>query len=100
MIYISGPIAGTDDYLARFSDAEDEIHEDMELQYDDIINPAEILERLPVYMLEYKDITRLCMCLLDMCDSIYMLDGWGKSRGSILEYDYAVANNYKIYRQK
>ena len=102
MIYISGPISGTNDYLTRFDSAEDEIHEDidLDLSYDYIINPADILDRLPTYNLKYSDLMRLCLDLLSMCDSIYMLRGWEKSKGARLEREFAITHNFKIYYQK
>lgn len=100
MIYISGPISGTVDYLTRFDMAEDEIHDDKDLPYDDIINPADVLDRLPTYNLKYSDLMRLCLDLLSMCNSIYMLRGWEKSNGARLEHEFAITHNFKIYYQK
>lgn len=96
MIYISGPISGTTDYLDRFKEAENDFY----YNHVDIINPAEVLNTLPTYRLEYKDLMRLCLDLLSMCDSIYMLRGWENSKGACLEHEFAIANNYKIFYQE
>ena len=100
MIYISGPISGTGDYLERFDQAEYEINKNLNLRYDHIINPANVLDQLPIYELDYSDVMKLCLDLLSMCDSIYMLHGWERSKGAKLEYQYAVTNDYKIFFQK
>lgn len=96
MIYISGPISNTDDYLYRFNKAEAKLEYDLFIP----INPARILNELPVSYFEYKDLMRLCLDLLSMCNSIYMLRGWEKSNGARLEHEFAITHNFKIYYQK
>lgn len=79
-IYISGPISGTNDYNERFKIAENYL-----IQFGhDVINPVVFNENLPkntdgrVYMSE-------CLRVLCLCDTIYMLKDWQKSRGARLE---------------
>lgn len=96
LIYISGPISNTDDYLYRFNKAEAQLEYDLFIP----INPARILNELPVSYLEYKDLMRLCLDLLSMCDCIYMLTGWESSKGASLEYEFAITHNYKIFYQE
>ena len=38
--------------------------------------------------------------LLDMCDSIYILQGWDKSCGANREYSYALAKDMIIMFEK
>ena len=38
----------------------------------------------------------MCFCMLDMCDSIYMIKGWEKSCGANREYGYALAKDMMI----
>lgn len=93
-IYISGAITGKDDYLDRFSCAEDEL---MNEGYT-VINPARVLNELPKDT-EYEEYMKLSMVLLEMCDSIYMLRGWEESRGSNREYGFALAKDMVIMHE-
>ena len=96
MIYISGPISGDPNYLKKFANAE---HYLASHYSGNVINPASVLSRLPLPELEYKDLMRLCLDLLSMCDSICMLQGWRESRGAVLEYHYAVTHDFRIIFQ-
>lgn len=65
----------------------------------DIINPARVLNQLPVQRLKYDDLMMLCLDLLSMCDTICMMKGWKESKGACIEYQYAVDHNLKIIEQ-
>ena len=87
-IYISGPITGTTDYMERFQKAEEFLKE---LSPDaDVINPAKVSANLPEST-GYEDYMKLSLCLLEMCDVIYMMKGWDDSKGALLEFQYAKA---------
>ena len=43
---------------------------------------------------------KMCFCMLDMCDSIYMIKGWEKSFGANREYGYALAKDMIIMYEK
>ena len=90
-IYISGAITGTDDYMERFSKAEKEL---TELGYS-VVNPAKVNAQLPSDT-DYEDYMKMSFCMLSMCDSIYMLNGWSKSCGANRELGYAMAKNMII----
>ena len=90
-IYISGPITGTDDYMERFAKAEKELTE----QGYSVVNPAKVNAQLPEDT-TYEEYMKMCFCMLDLCDSIYMLNGWSKSCGANREYGYAMANDKTI----
>lgn len=91
MIYISGKITGTDDYLQRFESAENHLNT---MNITDVINPAKVNSYLPE--LSYSQYIKMSLCMLEMCDTIYMLKNWENSIGAKLEWEFAKANNYKI----
>lgn len=85
-VYISGPITGTKDYPERFERVENElplIHQGVE-----VINPAKVNANLPEST-TWEEYMRMSLCMLSMCDGIYMMEGWQQSRGANLEYAYA-----------
>lgn len=90
-IYISGAITGTDDYMERFAKAEKELTE----RGYSVVNPAKVNAQLPEDT-SYEEYMNMCFCMLDMCDVIYMLDGWEKSCGANREYGYAFGNDMMI----
>lgn len=75
MIYISGKITGTSDYLEKFHAAE------IRLKRPDVINPAKVNAQLPT-CLSYNQYMEISMCMLKMCDDIYMLRDWVDSNGA------------------
>ena len=85
-VYISGPITGTKDYLERFERIETAlglVHQGVE-----VINPAKVNANLPEST-TWEEYMRISLCMLGMCDGIYMMEGWQQSRGATLEYAYA-----------
>lgn len=91
-IYISGAITGTDDYMERFAKAEKELTE----QGYSVVNPAKVNAQLPEDT-SYEEYMKMCFCMLDMCESIFMLKGWEKSCGANREYGYALAKKKTIF---
>ena len=87
-IYISGPITGTEDYLERFSKVEEKLKEEGH----SVMNPAAIISMMPKDM-TYEECMDMCIAMLDMCDAIYMMEGWEKSCGANREYGYALAKD-------
>lgn len=92
-VYISGAITNTTDYLERFKVVEDVL----QAQGYETINPASLLDNLPPTTTndEYMHIS---YALLDICDGIYMMGGWKKSKGANLEWEYAKHNGIKIVK--
>lgn len=79
-VYISGPISNNSFYEEEFDKAEYNLKG---LDYI-VLNPT----ILPLG-LSQADYMRLSMAMIDCCDVICMLRGWGSSEGACAEYLYA-----------
>ena len=90
-IYISGKITGTTDYISRFNKAEIE----MIKQGYETVNPATMLDHLSTST-THKEYMHISYALLDICDGIYMMEGWRDSKGAMMEYDYALEKGLVI----
>lgn len=90
-IYISGGITGIKDCMQHFKEAEIRLsaagHE--------VINPAKICAGLPEST-THSECMEMCMVLLDMCDAIYMLQGWMESAEAKEEYEWACQREIPI----
>jgi hypothetical protein len=92
MIYISGAITDTNNYLERFDNAVAVLYaQDSQRK---IINPANLCDTLPP--LEHEQYMTICMAALSLCDSIYLLKGWENSKGAKMEVAYAIKNDLTI----
>ena len=85
-VYISGPIAGTTDYLERFAKEDRKLKE----KGHEVINPAAVNAMLPEST-SYEEYMKMSICMLDMCEGIYLMKGWEKSCKANREYGYAMA---------
>lgn len=65
-VYISGGITGVEGYKENFAKAEKQLKEDGH----EVINPTAFDDILP--RLTYEQYMKLDLCLLDMCDAIYL----------------------------
>ena len=92
-IYISGPITGTVDYMQRFSEVEEKL---IKAGYS-VMNPASVNSMMPADT-TYEEYMEMSFTMLDMCDIIYMMNGWEKSCGANREYGYALARDYIIFK--
>ena len=93
-VYISGPITGTKDYMSRFSTA----HLNLARQGYSVVNPAMVNAMLPEDT-TYDEYMAMSFAMLDMCDTIYMLDNWEQSKGACMEFERAVNNGLEIIYQ-
>ena len=94
-IYISGAVTGTDDYLERFSRAE----EQLKAQGFEVINPAAVNAVLPKST-SYGEYMEMSQIMLSFCDCVFMLNGWEHSRGAKQEFAWSVLDGKKIYFEK
>ena len=95
-IYISGAITNNKNYKEDFERAEDYLQ--IEYPSAEIINPALVNSFLPKST-TYEEYMKMCFCMLDMCDSIYMLSNYEQSKGACMEYGYAMARDLIISKQ-
>lgn len=94
-IYIAGPITGTDDYMLRFAAAEERLQQEGHVA----INPAKVSAELPEGT-SYKEYMKLAICLLDMCEGIFMLKNWDVSKGATIEMEHAIETKKVITFEK
>lgn len=94
-IYISGAISNTDDFMERFTKAEKELTE----HGYSVVNPAKVNAQLPEDT-THEEYMKISICLLDMCDSIYMLKDWNKSYGATREFGFAIRKKKTIIFEK
>lgn len=93
-IYISGAITDVKNYEENFKKAE----EYWIGQGHDCFNPAALNAVLPKNM-TYEEFMVIDLLLIDMCDAVYMLNGWEKSCGANREYSYALARDKTILKE-
>ena len=93
-IYISGAITNDDNYKQKFDNAEKNLIN----QGYEVINPS-LLDTVLPSGLAYEEYMKIDLCLLEMCDAIYMLKGWENSCGANREYGYALAKNMIIEKE-
>ena len=93
-VYISGKITGLifEDALENFAKAEQQL---IEKGYE-VVNPMTLNHDHDKSWESYMKVDLIAM--LD-CTHIYMLDGWGDSRGAHIEYYLACKLEFQIIRQ-
>lgn len=91
MIYISGAITGTSDYMERFKKAQDTL----ESKGHTVINPALVNSNLPEKC-THDDYMTVSMALLSLCNIIYLLDDWNHSVGAKEEVAWAIEHGLLI----
>lgn len=94
LIYISGAIRNNPNYIKDFQKAEQWLM----LKGHTPINPAKFITNLP--KLTEEQIMKIDYCLLEICDTIFMLSGWQESKGACAELSYAKSLGKKPLYQK
>ena len=93
LVYISGKITGNENYKNDFLKAECWL----KLHDHKVINVAKIGDALP--KLTYHQFMAIDYKLIELCDAIFMLDGWQKSKGACAELSYAKSLGKKVLYQ-
>lgn len=94
VIYISGKITGTDDYMERFAAVEKRLKVDGHR----VINPVKICSHIQPGS-TWEKYMRTCIRALTRADAIYLLRDWRKSPGAKLEYQIALALGMNVLSQ-
>ena len=96
-VYLSGAITGKEDTAAeRFLAATLDVFERCG-HGTEIINPWAVgLIASMNADLSHKDFMNLSFALMELCDAIYFMPGWGESEGCGMEYIYAQNMGLKI----
>ena len=89
-IYIAGAITNNPNYEKQFSEAENRLLE----QGHAVINPVKNLG------FDYKEYIDMGLNELMRCDAIYLMEGWEKSSGANLEYNYAVTVGLQVFEER
>jgi hypothetical protein len=94
--FISGPITGNPNYREDFANAEAVLN----LNGFRTANPTKFrLFGLPMERYPWGICMAVCLWHLFWCPRIYMLHGWGSSRGSTIEHRFARFFNKRVIYQ-
>ena len=99
IIYISLPISGHEYTYEHRLDEAVEYVKFMHTEYEYIITPKEIAERLEDYQPmkpKYKDYLLAYIEAIAHCDAIFMCRGWSDSNGCYAEWSFAWAKGLTI----
>lgn len=88
IVYLSGPITGTENYERNFAEAEAELIRQGHI----VLNPA----ILPPGLGDCDKYMQICLPMIDVADAVVMLGGWKNSRGACREWGYALASDKHI----
>lgn len=89
-IYVAGAITNNPNYEKQFREAESRLLE----QGHAVINPVKNLG------FEYKEYIDMGLNELMRCDAIYLMEGWEKSSGANLEYNYAITVGLQVFEER
>jgi len=82
IIFISGPITGKHYYREEFGYAEEQLAKRGHV----VLNPAVLPEGL-----EHHQYMAICYPMVMAADVVVQLEGWGFSKGAMMEYQWATS---------
>jgi len=93
-IYIAGPITGIQNYNRKaFRDVEVLLtgwgHT--------VFNPCKHIPTKNPDSIKHEDYMKISMAMIDLCDAVWMLPGWTKSKGATAEAEYAIENHKPVF---
>ena len=86
-IYIAGPITGVPDYKQHFAAAEKRLRDAGHIT----MNPAVLPEGFT-----HAEYMHICYAMIDVCEAVYMLEGWRESKGARWEHAKAYRDEKTI----
>lgn len=90
-IYIAGRITGYKEFKKHFGKAESMLKNFGYI----VLNPAELPTGL-----SQEEYMIICIPMLQICDAIYMLEGWEDSVGANIEHSLAKQAGKKIFYEE
>lgn len=91
MVYISGKITGTDDFMERFATAAERLNSAGYV----VCNPASLNATMPSST-SWEGYMGESLRMLSHCAAIYMLRGWEESRGARVELSVALQMGKRV----
>lgn len=88
IVYISGPITGAANYRETFAAAEKRLKEKGYI----VLNPAALPEGMT-----HEAYMQICLPMVQVADTVYMLPGWQESRGATAEHTAARAAGKNLW---
>ena len=90
-IYIAGKITGLDTFRENFAEAQTKL----ETEGHSVMNPAVLPKGF-----EHREYMHICYAMIDVCDTVFMLDNWTDSIGAAMEHEYAIRTHKKLTYQR
>lgn len=90
-VYIAGPMTGIEnDNREAFFAAQEKYFPN-----DQVMNPAILPSDF-----EHGEYIKICKVMIDICDVVFFMIGWEKSKGAVIEHGYALMGRKKIVYEK
>ena len=93
-IYIAGQMTGKNDYQKDFRRAEKELIKKGEY----VFNPCNLLPIMRGF--DYSDFMQVDLKIIELCDAVYFLKGFTKSKGAMQEYQHAKKHHKVILTEE
>lgn len=96
-VYVAGKVTGEDSYVvkAKFGHAATLLRKHGHT----VFNPMETLSIMTMRGFEYKDVMKMCLQAVSLCDAIYLLNDWVDSAGARMEREFAQAHGKMIFEE-